>query len=391
MIKTLNAWTDEIDDVEAAVGKILAGLGLEAPGKSPLLKNSVGIVSCYSEFVDSGVLAALAEKLPFAFVGITTLASAAADVMGQTCLVLTVLTSDDVEFEAGVSGAISSADETPLRAAYEAASAKHEGKPACMISFAPLLMNLSGDFLVTAFDRISGGVPNFGTLAVDHTSDYHEAKTFMGGRAFADRYAFILLYGNIKPSFFVAGISEETAFRERGVITAAAGNLLRSVNNMPVTDYLTGLGIQKDANGNLIGINSFPFILDYNDGTPPIVRVMFALTPEGSAVCGGDMPPGAALSVGKINQEEVLATTEKVLRGALQKEPSVSGILIFSCVGRYFAQGYDSTKEMEKVRDILGSRPWHLVYSGGELCPVVSADGHLINRGHNDTLAICLF
>jgi hypothetical protein len=391
MINTLNAWTDEIDDVDVAVEEILTKLGMETSGKSPFLKNSVGIVSCYSDFVDSGVVAALAERLPFPLAGITTLACATAYMMGPAYLALTVLSSDDVEFVVGVSESISSADEALLRAAYEAAAAKREGKPVCMISFAPLLMNVASDFFIKAFDNITGGVPNFGTLAVDHTSDYHKARTLMGGAAFSASYVFILLYGNVKPSFFVASISEEKAFREKGVITAANGNNLQSVNNMPVVDYLAGLGLQKDAKGNIIGINSFPFILDYNDGTQPIVRVMFAFASDGSAVCGGDMPLGATLSVGKIDAEDVLATTEKVLRKALQKNPSASGILIFSCVGRYFAQGYESTQEMEKVREILGSRPWHLVYSGGELCPVLGRDGRLVNRSHNDTFVICLF
>jgi hypothetical protein len=64
---------------------------------------------------------------------------------------------------------------------------------------------------------------------------------------------------------------------------------------------------------------------------------------------------------------------------------------MFSCVGRFFAQGYDSAKEMELVRSILGSRPWHLAYSGGEICPVSGEDGRLINRSHNDTFVLCLF
>ncbi|MDR3200064.1 MAG: FIST C-terminal domain-containing protein [Spirochaetales bacterium] len=388
MIKTLTSWTGEIDDVDAAVAELLGKLELE---KKPLLKNSLGIVSCYSEYIESGVLAALAEKLTFPLAGTTTLACAVPGMAGGTHFALTVLSSDDVEFELAASGPIFSAEEAPLRAAYEEAAAKHKGAPACMISFAPLLMNASGDFFVRAFDAITGGVPNFGTLAVDHTSDYHESRTIMGGEAFPDRYVFILLYGEAHPSFFVAGISEEKAFREKGVVTAAEGNQLKTVNNMPVADYLLSLGLLKDDDGHIIGLNSYPFILDYNDGSRPVVRVMFALTPDGSAVCGGEMPLGSTLTVGKIDGGEVLGTTEKVLREALNQKKT-GGMLMFSCVGRYFAQGYDSTQEMEKTADILAGRlPWHLSYSGGELCPVSGRDGKLINRSHNDTLVVCLF
>jgi hypothetical protein len=386
MIKTLTAYTSEIDDVESAVSGILKQL--DAGGA--LLKNSVGIVSCYAEYTGSGVLAALAEKLPFPLVGTTTAACAVPGMMGQTHLALMVLTSDDVEFETAVSGPVLTADEAPLRAAYRTAAEKHDAPPVFMISFAPLLMNISGDFFVRAFDAITGGIPNFGTLSVDHTSDYHESRVIMGGEAFPDRYAFILLYGEVRPSFFVANISEEKAFREKGVVTASAGNQLQRVNNMPVSDYLASLGILKDAEGHIIGINSFPFILDYNDDTQPIVRVMFAITPDGSAVCGGEMPVGSTLTVGKIDSAEVLNTTDKILRQVL-KQKKEGGILIFSCVGRYFAMGYESLEEMKKISDALsGGIPWHMTYSGGEIAPVSGPDGKLVNRSHNDTIVMCL-
>jgi hypothetical protein len=386
MIKTLTAHTSEIDDAESAVSGILEQLDI---GKS-LLKNSVGIVSCYSEYIGSGVLAALAEKLPFPLVGTTTAACAAPGMMGQTHLALMVLTSDDAEFEAAASGPISTTDEAPLRAAYQAAAAKRDAAPVFMISFAPLLMNISGDFFVKTFDAITGGIPNFGTVSVDHTSDYHQSRIIMGAEAFPDRYVFILLYGKVQPSFFIANISEETAFREKGVVTASEGNQLKTVNNMPVSDYLASLGILKDASGHIIGINSFPFIIDYHDGTQPIVRVMFAITPDGSAVCGGEMPTGATLAVGKIDAAEVLNTTDKILRQVV-KQKNEGGILIFSCVGRYFALGYESLEEIKKISNALsGGIPWHLTYSGGEIAPVSGPDGKLVNRSHNDTIVMCL-
>jgi hypothetical protein len=386
MIKTLTAWTSEIDDVESAVSDILGQLDA---GES-LLKNSVGIVFCYSEYIGSGVLAALAGRLPFPLAGTTTAACAAEGMMGQTHLALMVLTSDDAEFEAAASGPISSAEEAPLRAAYKAAAEKHQDPPVFMISFVPLLMNISGDFFVRAFDAITGGIPNFGTVSVDHTSDYREARTIMNGEAFSDRYVFILLYGNVRPSFFIASISEQKAFREKGVVTASEGNQLRTVNNMPVSDYLASLGVLKDEEGRIIGVNSFPFILDYRDDTQPIVRVMFAIAPDGSAVCGGEMPVGATLTVGKIDAEEVLQTTDEVLRQVLKQKNS-GGILIFSCVGRYFALGYESSREMQNISNALaGGIPWLVNYSGGELAPVCAPDGKLVNRNHNDTIAVCL-
>jgi hypothetical protein len=59
-------------------------------------------------------------------------------------------------------------------------------------------------------------------------------------------------------------------------------------------------------------------------------------------------------------------------------------------VGRYFAQGFNTNAEMEKAQGILGDIPFHLCYSGTELCPVDGKDGAITNRSHNDTIVICM-
>lgn len=389
MIKTITAYTAEVDDVEAAVEEIQGQLG-----EGALLKNSVGIISCYADFVESGVVAALARELPFEIVGATTLASTVRGTEEEILLSLMVLTSEDVRFAAGLSGPITDAEHLgDLEGAYRLAADKLSGKPALILSYAPLLMNVGGDEFVRAMDAASGGVPNFGTLAVDHNEDYHEAYVIAGAEAYRDRYAFILIDGDVRPRFFVASISNEKVFAEKGVVTASKGNQLQTVNNMPVGDYLAGLGLQKNADGSITGINSFPFVMDLNDGAMPIVRVMFALTPEGYAVCGGEVPVGAILTVGSIDAQEVVTTTRERLAEAINGE-GLNGMLIYSCVGRYFSLGYHPTDEMDAVREILKDTdiPYHFAYSGCELCPVeIEGRGETRNRSHNDTCVICVF
>jgi hypothetical protein len=384
-MKTIYAHTSEIDVPETAVAEIIAQLDLEHQA----LKNSIGLLSCYAEFIGSGVVAALAGALPFPIVGTTTIAAATGHGQGEMSLFLTVLTADDVEFVAGVTGPCSGEDEAPFRAAWAETGAKRSDKPALMLSFAPLLMNVAADFYAEVWTSIAGNIPNFGTLAVDHNQDYHESQTIFGGETWRDRYVFVFCYGKLEPKFFIGGISEDKAFREKGVVTSSQGNLLKEVNGISVGEYLSGLGIPRDPQGNLVGINSYPFILDFNDGTQPILRVMFAVTPDGSAVCGGKMPPGATLTVGTIDGTEVLETSAAVLNKALE---AVEGktMLIFSCIGRYFSLGFNTQAEIDKAKEILNGVPFNLAYSGGELCPVYGKDGSLTNRSHNDTMVICV-
>jgi hypothetical protein len=391
MVEMITVHTEEIDDIETAAAELVAQI--EA-GKG-LRKHSIGLISCFADFVSSGLIKELAEKLPFEIVGTTTLASEDRDSQGETLLILSILTSDELEFATGLTGPIAGEDPEPLRQAYEKAAGNRGGKPALMISFAPLLMNVSGDFFAEAWGDITGNVPVFGTLAVDHNADYHESQTILNGQAFRDRFVFVLVYGNIKPFFIVGGISENKVFREKGVVTASRGNQLQGVNGVSVADYLSSLGLPKNKEGVIEGINSFPFILDYNDGAQPVIRVMFAITPEGYAVCGGKMPVGASLTVGSINAEEVLNSTGETLKLALaigESNGSKHGMLIFSCVGRFFAQGFDTAAEMKKVKEVLGNKlPFHFAYSGTELCPVYGSDKAVYNRSHNDTIVICVF
>jgi hypothetical protein len=256
MIKAYTAYTGEVDDAETAVAEIMEQLG----DLSRLSENAVGLLACYSDFVDSGVVKELCAALPFDVIGTTTLGSVVRDSEGRMILSLIVLSGDDAEFVAGVTGPMTAADEAPLAAAYGEASRKLSGKPALMIAFAPLHINASGDFYVDAFSRISGGVPVFGMMTVDNTSDYRNAAVISGGDAYADRCAFLLIGGNVNPEFFIASVPSERVSAEKAVVTGAEGNLVRTINEKPVADYLVRLGLKRNPDGTIIGINSFPFV-----------------------------------------------------------------------------------------------------------------------------------
>lgn len=388
MIRSFTAFTNEIDDVALALSQLEEALGYE--GK--LLRFSIGIITCFPEYMQSGVVEALVEKLPFETIGITTIANAVAGEMGETMLTIMVLTSDDVDFVTGVTAPVEGETPELLRSAYAAAVGDRQEKPSFMLSFAPLLFNVSGDFFVENMDEITGGVPNFGTLPVDHNQDYHESCVLLNGSAYRDRYAFLLFYGDVQPQFFLGTISDEKVFQEKGAITASQGNQLQAVNGKSVTEYLISLGLTQNEDGSITGINSFPIIVDYNDGTEPAVRVMFALTPEGYAVCGGRVPVGATFTMGRFDAEEILSTSTNALERALSGK-AFSTLLIFSCVGRYFTLQYDQMAELSMILSHLQGKDieYMAAYAGGEICPAYNKAGVPTNRAHNNTFVICAF
>jgi hypothetical protein len=388
MIKARSAFTEEVDDVEEAIAAIREQLG----GFDWLLANTIGLLTCYSDFIGSEASRGICEALPFDVVGGTTLGNAVHGSSGNILLTLLVLSSDDVEFSAGISAPLHGADEAVLKDAWDEAAVKLNGKPAMMATFAPLLVPVSGDFYANSFSNISGNLPNFGMLVVDNNNDYHETRVIFNGESYADRCAIVIMAGNLDVKFMLASISPERIFMDKGVVTSSNGNQVQTVNERPVVEYLESLGLKRNDDGSITGVNAFPFVVDYNDGTTPVVRVIFGITEEGYAICGGDIPNGSTLSVGHIDSDEVLSTTSELISDALESgEPDC--ILMFSCVGRYFALGYTPMSEMERVQKLMEDTriPYQLTYSGGELCPVYTSGGECIkNRNHNDTFIMCL-
>jgi small ligand-binding sensory domain FIST len=77
-------------------------------------------------------------------------------------------------------------------------------------------------------------------------------------------------------------------------------------------------------------------------------------------------------------------------------DEDVNGLLMFSCVGRFFTLGFDPDGEAQAVRQRLDATgiPYTLTYSGGEVCPVGAAvgldanSGQRVNRFHNATFVV---
>lgn len=381
MFKMLTACTAEIDDTTQAVAEVLSQLDLP----NALGANTIGLLSCYPEFIDTGVVRALCDALPFDVIGSTTLASAVPGTVGQLLLTLTVLTGDEVSFSTVFMDAMPEEEET-LAAEYDRACGTLAAPPVLMLGAVSILRDMTGDRLLTIFDSASGGVPFFGTVAMDHTRRHLEARIIHNGGAYDTGIAFVIVSG-IAPTFLLASASHANIRSQPAVITDSEGTLLRQVNGVPVLKYLQQLGLTMQG-GRLAGIDAIPFVLDCGGDDIPISRTIFDITPEGYAVCGGEMPQGATLSVGFIDRDDVLATAENLATEIRKHKPR--GALIFSCLARNIALGTRYSTEMERLEALLDGTPYFFSYSGGELCPIHGADGRDLNRFHNGTIIACL-
>ena len=389
MIKTILASTGEIDDIELAVSEIMGQLDVG----NQLLSHSVGIVSCHYEFISSGALAAICEALPFETAGAVTMNQATNCAMGTFVLSVMVLTSDDVVFTTTLSEPLNAEMPERLGAAYQALVAQQQDAPALLLIYAPFMAQNSGDDYVNLFTEFSGGVPCFGTMAIDDSDSFtfENCMSIYHGAPYSDRICLVGIHGDIKPRFFLATISPDKVFAKPALITKSEGHILQEVNGRPVVEYFSNLGLTT-ATETQYATASLPFMINYEDGTPPVSKVFISLTPENYALCAGAMPEGVSLYIGVFDKDDVLLTSGEAIDTVLADLEGASAMLIYSCISRSMSLGSDTMAELELIQGKVGqSIPLLMAYSGGEMCPTQISNDKAINRFHNNTFIGCVF
>jgi hypothetical protein len=383
MIKIFTAFTEEIDNAQEAVSDLLKQLDLD----HNLLENSLGIIHCFNEFVDSEVISALCKKLPFDVVGTTTLSFTSPGIISQMGLNLTVLTSAEVSFVTAVSSPVADDVNGPLTELYQRLSAGLSEKPAMLMPFIPFLRNVGGDEFIEKIDSLSGGIPAFGTLAASNEPDFSRAYTIRNGEYYESALVLAALVGGADPVFLSVSVPDANILKQKAVVTGAERNILRTVNNMPTISYLESIGIAKD--GDIGGLESMPFIVYLEDGSR-LIRACIGPADGGAAILCGAVPVNSTLALATMSLEDVVNSTEEKVTEAL-KAASGRGMLMYSCAARYWAQGMQLTAEQEKVASCIGDKAaYHFVYSGGEIFPEFLGNGKVVNHLQNDSLIICI-
>ncbi|MCL2045599.1 MAG: FIST C-terminal domain-containing protein [Oscillospiraceae bacterium] len=384
MIKTITAQTIELDDDILAVEEVLEQLNLS----ENLMKNTVGIVACHYEFVFSNVYKAICEALPFELVGTISPTSAVAENSASLLFAITVLTSDDVEFDIAITPSLMENPQEVIAETYRSNS--RETKPALILTYAPFILQNCGDDYVDALSEVTGDVPCFGTLAVDDTLDFTHCYLLAEGEYHREKMAMVMLYGDLSPNFFVANISEDRIMEKSAVITKSSGALLMEVNERPVIEYFSDLGL-LDATETQYAMSTLPFLLDFNDGSPKVSKVFIALSEEKYAICNGRMPEGSTLYMASTDKDDVMLTTGVAMEQILDNIENASLVLIYSCIGRSMTLGSEQFKEIELIdRCLKGKVPFMVAYSGGEICPAQIMDAKAVNRFHNNAFIACI-
>jgi len=384
MIKSYSAFTSEIDDAELAISEILEQL---EPEKN-CLKYTVAVVTCYYEFATSGLIAELYKRLGFPIIGTTSTVISSNRGFGQLDFSILMITSDDAVLTAACSSSLADGLEEPFQKMYQDALAGHAEEPKLILGAAPLMLSYAGDHYVDALNKVSDGVPHFGTLAIDNTLDYSESYVIFNDKVEKDIYGIIACSGNINPKFLYASFSSNFILAQTATITKTEGNLLQEIDGAPTIDYMEKMGLAEDGKVSNI-LHAVPFVLDYDGEGIPVSRVILAWDENGYGVCGGLMPEGTTFSLGTWDKSDVLGTTVRTIEDILLNE-GISTLILYSCLARSYAMGTDILAETEKINETIAERiPYIFSYSGGEICPV--RDVANSNSFHNNTVIACAF
>jgi hypothetical protein len=389
MIKILTACTYELDDSEKAAQEILS----QIDPQNSLLKNSAAMLFCHIKFIEMGVMEKICKNLPFDVVGCTSLYFAASNSAvepkeGEIMLTVTVLTSDDMEFAAGICDPLTPENaEGNINALYQKTASALSGPPALVFAFPPTLFHLTIDIMTAALDKACGGLPVFGTVALDIGAHIRSPKTIYQGTAYADCMALLLFKGPVKPHFVFRRFPEGASLAQDAVITRANGAEIISINNEPAASFLQEIGLIQSVFSQAI-----PLVIADSDGNNQEVVVVQKITDEGTLICGRHIPVGGILDIGAITADYVLESAKALIREVKKDEDKTRFTIIISCFLRTIVLGH-ATAEVSLIQQELGDTPGGYLYlnSGGELCPRYIRSGETVNQALQYAVIACQF
>ncbi|MDR0974484.1 MAG: FIST C-terminal domain-containing protein [Ruminococcus sp.] len=382
MIKMVTAFTAEADVSEAAISEIKRQIDVEK-----IKNNAVAVIECHAEFIETGVMQAVCEALPFETVGITCSLPAVTGTSSPLALTVTVLMSDECKFKV-LSFETDEASKV-ADACYETACkfASDGNFPALVLSYVSFMSYVSGDTLVHSFSKGLPGVPVFGSLPISDEADFSRSYTIHNGKYTEFGAVYLGIYGDIKPEFRCTSYRAGTMYQTSGMVEEAEGTYIYKIDGMTAWDYLLEKNITTaETYQNVI---TQPLVLTYHDGSV-IMRNCLNIDFEKKAiVLSGHALPGAIVDFALITAEDVRNSAVKVADEIAEISKEASVVLIYSCATRLWQLGTNTTDEIDILSDKLTGKAYSFAYSGGEIYPMI-VDGKYINTFQNNNLCVCV-
>jgi len=249
------------------------------------------------------------------------------------------------------------------------------------------MINVTVDVMTAALNSACGGIPVFGTVALDIGVHIRNPISIYRGAAYNDRMPLLLFKGPVEPRFFSVLFPEESSLDQNVVLTKVNGPEIISINNKSAASFFHEIGFLQMNNTNFS--QAIPLIIEDRNGNKEVVVVQ-NITPEGTFICGKHIPEGGILNIGAITADHILKSAKTLIQD-IKKHESKEGLFIFSCFSRTVVLGEGAMAEVELIQQELAGFPGAYLYinSGGELCPKYTKSGETENQALQYAIIAC--
>lgn len=396
-MESIVLYTEEIDDLDEAVGELFAGLG-----DFKFKKNSLGIIFAEGDTDYPALHALLSERLHCPIIGCTALAMLNG-VLGYrgTGISLLLLTADDCFFSAGMTDDLTMDNyREEIASVYEDLAARLPSEPKLVISFGGMVSDdndVSGDKVIRRIDEIAKTkIPIFGSLSSDGF-DYTKYRGFVDGAETRHGQVIALVSGNVNPKFVtINSIDSRANFSYE--VTEAHGNKVVRLGTRSFVETLEHEDMAIDKTDVLADYLLSPFVLTRtlpSGDSIEVARNLATLNHEtGVGSFLGEVPEGAILGVGLISRVSVENSVnnafEKILADISTETEKYHTLFCVSCCARFLAMASDTAAE---TKAYLGKLPEGVsligMYGYGEYSPVYGdKTKEIYNSFHNFTFTI---
>lgn len=395
-MKSLQAFTKEIDDLDIAIAELDAQID-----RNELLKNSCGILFCGHETDVEELARRIKATFDIPFIGCTALAMMNTNGYSESTICLHILTSDECEFKIGFTDPI--AEPSDVDKIVDVYHKLHEGieqKERVIIAYAPWWSNMSYEYVIGKIDEESGGVPIYGGIASDGW-DFENLRVICNGMVSNTQAVMLLIFGDIRPIFSI-GQSVSAMKEDKRTVTKADGATVYELEGSLMIDYIKELGLDSDKDFVLTDCMATPFVttLKTDDGDEiDILRVLSSIDHKsGGCTFLGRVEEGSDICMVRIDKSNIIASIRQLFDDVISqinasKDYKYSTILCSSCAARYCLTVAD--KEAE-TRGYEGRLPEGVnlqgAYMYGELCPGIGKNySGLYNELYNETFSVLAF
>lgn len=301
----------------------------------------------------------------------------------QDSLVLMLLCSDQVEFQAAVGYQVSSNPVAIAKQTVQAAQAQST-HPAKLCITTPESLTTSGLLILEGLQQaLANNVPIIGGTTCDQWQ-FDQTYQFFGREVLSDALPILLLSG---PVLLGHGIATGwTPVGKKGKVTKVEGNVLHEVDGQPVLEfYRDYLGDTRPSPAYRLAVfepNQDSWYMRTSNGSYD--------NESGSISFFADIPPQSQVQVVRSSRDEMVQSANSSMQQALDHYPGdrPTVALIFSCTGRMRVLGTRTKEEYQSLhRKTLPDLTFAGFYTYGEIAP---SRPHGVAQFHNETLVTLL-